>query len=191
MYVQPADRAHHKRYLFLSIALNEYGKEHFKPLKTLPIKNRIFLAQIDDSYHRVIILNLMTESLKTEVLCVDLGETRLVWFCQMSDLTGYLEEYPVVIDKIHLSGVSNGADDDSAPVEFLREVQSRKVPLKLLYDNFGRKLCCLQFIDEPLTVNRKMIYLDLVRKGKINFEPDTVNNEFFTNRMPVFDFVST
>lgn len=181
--------------------IDHEGKLNFRPLNELPTCGGIYLVNFEDEFYRVYVLAATSRNHKIDIFFVDFGNIDCVWLCQLSELSDELKQRPILLNIICLAHVPEITFNDN-PLRFLNQLCDDEAELTLIVDQKatrGRdrrrestrtmpKLCHLQFANEVLTVNWKLIRLN---SNVFSVDTDECNNNhLFTKCLPIFIYVS-
>lgn len=182
--------------LFDDIAL--YGECNFRPLNELPKCGGIYLTVLEDEFYRVFVLAAPSRNYKIDVFFVDFGNTDSIWLSQLSELSDDLKRRSILLNRICLANVPEITFNEN-PLRFLNQLYEDEVEFILIFDQMAMqgesegecrtipKICHLKFVDEELTVNRKLIRLN---SNVFSVDLDECTNHMFTKRLPIFTYVS-
>lgn len=198
LFVRPSFAAADKHLCQLFDDIDLYGECNFRPLDALPKCGGIYLADFDDEFYRVYVLAASSRNFKIDVFFVDFGITDSVWLNQLSELSDELKQRSILLNKIYLANVPEITFNDN-PMRFLNQLYEDEVEFSLICDETAMldwsdgerrmvpKRCHLKFVNEELTVNRKLIRLNSI---VFNVNLDKCTNQLFTKCLPVFTYVS-
>lgn len=194
VFVRPCFAAAEKYLCKLFDDIDHAGECNFRSLNQLPKCGGIYLVNFEEEFYRVYVLAASSRNQKIEIFFVDFGNIDCVWLIQLSELNDELKRRPIFLNKIFLANVPEIAFNEN-PMRFLQQLYDDEVELTLIYDrrvlhrkcHTMPKICHLKFVDEELTVNRKLLRLNS-NLISMDLEKCAINH-LFTQRLPIFIYV--
>lgn len=194
VFVRPSFAAAEKYLCKLFDDIDQAGERNFRSLNGLPKCGGIYLVNFEEEFYRVYVLAASSRNNKIDVFFIDFGNIDCVWLSQLSELSDELGRRPIFLNKISLANVPEIAFNEN-PMRFLNQIYDDEVELTLFYDQKSSrrkcrtipKICQLKFVDEELTVNRKLVRLN---SNLFSVEQEKCPNYLFTQRLPIFIYVS-
>lgn len=180
--------------------IDHEGKLNFRPLNELPKCGGIYLVNFEDEFYRVYVLAATSRNHKIDIFFVDFGNIDGVWLSQLSELSDELTQRSILLNRICLAHVPEITFNDN-PLRFLNQLCDDEVEMTLIIDQKATrgsdkresyrmmpKFCHLQFANEVLTVNRKLIRLN---SNAFSVDVDKCNtNHLLPICLPIFIYVS-
>lgn len=191
VFVRPSFAAADKYLCKLFDDIDQAGECNFRSLNELPKCGGIYLVNFEEEFYRVYVLAASSRNYKIDVFFVDFGNIDCVWLNQLSELNDELKRQPIFLNKISLSKVPEIAFNDN-PMRFLKQLYDNEVELTMIYNRHRKchrmpKICTLKFVDEELTVNRKLVRLN---SNLFSVDVEKCEIYLFTQRLPIFIYVS-